>query len=187
MRRAFTLVELLVALVIAVSIAAAVMGSVSAGFRLWGKIREAGAQDTDSLFAFETMARQLRQSVRLGGKALAGSDTAFSFVTIEQGAIVRRFYRFDAMSGKLLTASQPLAALREDKECEAQEQFLAGVGSFSVSYLGRPRAGTKPEWTGSWEEKEGLPAAVRVEAARQGKTLSRTVCIPQDPSGEKKP
>ncbi len=175
----FTLIELMVSLVIAAAIAGAVMGAVAAGFRLWGRIQEGGAADRDAVFALETLARQLRQSVSLPERGYAGKPDSFYFVQSDGAAITGRGYRFDAMSGQLLAGSQPLADVREKKALEPSEPFLAGVQNLTFSYLPRPPAQGEASWSGSWEEKDGVPAAVRVEGSRQGRAFSRTVLIPR--------
>lgn len=177
-RAGFTLIELIVAITISVSVAGALMASVFAGFKLWDRVRERGIQDTDTLFVFASIGRQLRQSVRLPQKGYSGKEQAFSFVSVEGSAVVARVYSFDQMNGQLLSGRGSLEDIREKKEIAVSETVLGELEKFSVSYLAQPAVDGTMAWVNSWEEKDGIPAALRIAGIRRGQPFEQIMFIP---------
>jgi prepilin-type N-terminal cleavage/methylation domain-containing protein len=176
--KGFTLMELLVVLVISSAVAGAVIASVLAGFRLWGRIQLQGAADMETMFSLETIGRQLRQGAVLPQKGYAGEVDKFSFVTVDGGSVTARQYRYDAMGRQLLSGKEQFPEIREKKDFEASEPFLGSVENISIAYLKKNVEG-KAAWVNAWEEKDGVPAAVRIDGSRKGQTFSKTVFIPE--------
>jgi len=174
----FSLLELLIAVFISASVAVVLGASLSAGFKLWSRAKLSGAWASDTVFAVETVARQLRQGVSLRDSGLDGTNSTLSFVSIKAGRILRYNYSYDHMNHELLVCSDSLERITGDFKCKPSEVVLKDIDDLRLSYMREFFSDEGFEWQDSWERGLGSPAAVMIEGSCKGQKFSKNIFIP---------
>ncbi len=205
--RAFTFVELLIAVSIFAVVALALYSTFFAGISVWKRSGEGGNITQAMRFILDDMARDLRNAVYLTGEeesvfVFSGDSEGLVFFSIEpsslgetisQRELVKLSYSYDKDEKQLLRR-------RADKEAgfdleEAKKEILLGdIDEFKIEYCYDTGDDDDPyEWKDEWEQKENrLPRGVRLTfrlagADRDEKpvSFSRIMYVPLGVLGKK--
>ncbi len=181
----FTLVEILVVATIVSILAAGLGSSFFAGMRLWGRAQQRDTASLNAWLALEVMARELRQSLEVPFAKFKGSARELSFPAAINDAIVRVTYVYDGYEKRLRRREVGLKDLLEEKlEPEAKERVLFSpaedvVIEFAAFDQNKDEDGLVKgyEWTDTWEEDDGIPAAIRLTIKTRHATLTKTILL----------
>ena len=181
-RTGFTLVELLVVTTVFAILAGGMASTFLSGMRLWSRAQRQDAAQTDTLLALEVMAKELRQSAVLPSARLTGTSRDVSFPAALDDALVKVTYRYDADTKSVRRTQVDLREVLEGTlEPTAQEKALCSrvdslLIEFGVFDKEKPEAGY--EWKDSWDEKDGIPSAIRLTVTIAHEAVTKTVFLP---------
>lgn len=181
----FTLVEILVVATIVSFLAAGLGSSFFAGMRLWGRAQQRDTASLNAWFALEVMAKELRQSLEVPFAKFKGGARELSFPAAINDAIVRVTYVYDGYEKRLRRREVGLKDLLEKKlEPETKERVLFSpaedvVIEFAKFDPNQDEGGLVKgyEWTDTWEEDDGIPAAIRLTIKTRHATLTKTILL----------
>jgi general secretion pathway protein J len=184
----FTLVELLVALIVAGLLTAMVFGGVKLGLRAWARSRDTAAEASD-LWAVETVLRRTLgeayptfASTQLNDTSVAFAGDGESLALVAPlpqalGAGIPARMRFflvpDGASEALVMAWRLDLPGAESGEAppEAQVRLLDHVGAIHFDYFGPIALAGAPVWQAQWSGRNRLPDLVRLRIERDRSTL----------------
>lgn len=186
-RSGFTLVELLVALGIAVAMIGTVVATLAGGIRVWEMAQHTGGIEADTAFALEQFEADLRNTPPFYALPLSGDEfemTALRFVDLPENGHenARPFlwyrYRYDRQSGQLIRYSAFWPTPQMDYPM--QEVVLAGLAAVTFSYYAMPDEAETLSMAGSnWNDVTNLPFVVEMSLAfERGQSITRKVILP---------
>lgn len=183
----FTLVELLVALGIAVAMIGTVVAALAGGIRVWEMAQHTGGVETDTAFALEQFEIDLRNSPPFYALPFLGEEfefTALRMVDMRENADedARPFlwyrYRYNRQSGKLTRYSAYWPSPQMDYP--VQEVVLEGIAELTFAYYAVPEEGqpfSAP--LSNWNDATNLPFVVEMSLAfERGQAITRKVMLP---------
>ncbi|OGW90637.1 MAG: hypothetical protein A3D28_05265 [Omnitrophica bacterium RIFCSPHIGHO2_02_FULL_63_14] len=175
----FTLVEMVMSVTIFSIVAAGIAGTFFSGMKLWQRANQTSAVQYDGLWALETMARDLRQSVDLPWLGFTGSAQEISFPVPSDGLLYQLTYTFDEAGKQLLRTRVLVKDLVEDKEAEGtMRKTAADADAFSLSFLHRDADTEALSWTETWKPKDGVCVAVKPRITIKGEEFAKEIYIP---------
>ena len=178
-RKAFTLVEVILAITIFSFIAVGISTSFFSGIKLWGRAVSTDHWRNDLLLSFESMAAELRQSVNIPSIGYIGDVKSISFLTVSGDNIVRESYSFDAQNKSLMRGETKLKDItEEDKGGHLPYRPVLSLDEFSIQYLYRDNTNNISEWRSEWKKADGIFAAVRFTSKTHDEEFIKTVFIP---------
>ncbi|MCX5712247.1 MAG: prepilin-type N-terminal cleavage/methylation domain-containing protein [Candidatus Omnitrophica bacterium] len=175
----FTLVEMLVAATLFAVIGLGIMTSFSSGVKLWNRAKQTDFVRCELLLGFETLARDLRQSMDISKIGFEGTAKELSFPTLAVGKVVKMTYRFDPDSGSFNLSSiamKDLDSLKKDQVIPERVLFKAQDIVFSYLYFDKEK--NSYAWAESCPKDKGRFSAIKIQAKLKGEELEKTVFIP---------
>lgn len=158
-RPAYTLTELLVALVVAGVVTAMLAGVVTGFARSDGRLKAQAAADADIAAGLDAVARLISRAAP--GGAVTGEANALAFDAVEPDypALPGLYnYQLRVAGGR---AGAVLNVLRtRDRGDPVEARAIAAAASIRFAY-----ADSKGEWKESWAPADGAPALIRIEVA----------------------
>ena len=181
----FTLVELLVALGIAVAMITTVVATLVGGIRVWEMAQHTGGIEADTAFALEQFENDLRNTPPFYALPFSGDQsemTALRLVALPENATeeARPFlwYRYRYEAGQLIRYSAYWPTRQMDDP--AEEVLLEGLAELSFSYYAVPEDDqlfSAP--LSNWNDSTNLPLVVEMQLAfERGNTITRKVILP---------
>lgn len=175
-RRAFTLVEVLISAVIFSIIAAALMGSFTAGAKIWSRAQNQDIAASDLALNLEIVARDLRQSVYLEQIGFEGDGSQVSFLSFIAQTPYKVTYKFDSSRKLLMRRQEDLeSAFSEDVQEKYSEKAIAELDDFQLSYFYFDTEEQQYLWKDEWEKTEKVFPAIRIKARLKNEELSKTI------------
>ncbi len=164
--RGFTLVELIIAVTITVTLGAAIYTCFAQGVRLWTRAsRDRGEWKVD--LWVEKMTTDLRNAVRDPQWSFKGTSKELSFATLvpgEYGSLTPAYfqYAFDPRIGKLLLRQYSFEEfLNRAFDSKASEPVLTKVVAFDLEYYGYDTKSRAYRWGSQWN-KDCFPKTVKI-------------------------
>lgn len=167
-RGGFTLIELLVATALTAVAAGVIAAAFSAGFRVWYRASQQGGAYGDALLAFETIARDIRNTTPNRVVAFRGEETALTIPSIMQGVFdgtnhmgsIR--YEFNSVNRSLDRVVVPVEFPGPGRD--SRETMATGVTGVHLAYADAgANGGASIAWLGEWTGRTNAPVAVRVK------------------------
>jgi type II secretory pathway component PulJ len=162
MRTGHSLLELLIALTLAVAVGVVTVAAFAAGLRTWERAR-ALQQDAGWRIALETFERDVRNALPFRGAPFAGRRDSIEFagrVPAERSGrlgVIR--YAHDRGARALVRERR---VWRPEATAQGPEEILVSdVGRVAFAY-GDGSGRGEGVWEDAWLERTNLPAAVRV-------------------------
>lgn len=177
--RAFTLVEVILAITIFSFIAVGISTSFFSGIKLWGRAISTDSWRNDILLGFESVSAALRQSVNIPTIGYSGDAKSISFPIVSGNNIVRASYYFDAQKKALIRRETKLKDILEEKIDSSPEGIsVLSLDEFSIQYLYRDPLSNISEWRAEWKKEDGIFAAVKFTSKTHNEEFNKTVFIP---------
>ncbi|MDO8536216.1 MAG: type II secretion system protein [Candidatus Omnitrophota bacterium] len=178
-KRAFTLVEVILAITIFSFIAVGISTSFFSGMKLWGRAISTDSWRNDILLGFESVSAELRQGVDIPAIGYKGDAKSFSFPAPSGNSIVKASYLFDAQKKALVRSETKLKdILREDIIGSTGGKSMLYLDDFSVQYLYRDPLTEISEWKTEWKKEDGVFIAVKFTGKSHNEEFNKTVFIP---------
>ena len=166
-RRAFTLIELIIATLILSVVIVSIYGAFSAGIKAWS--RNAEGKDFQKIrIALLRIQKELRSSFFFSGIPFSGTSLRITFPAVEEkGKIyaVNYYIAEDRNKGcKVLMKRKSVLTDARLLEEQATDEFIFSADSISFEYAHESKDGLKGfEWKGIWEESRGeIPSLVKI-------------------------
>lgn len=175
--KAFTLIEMLLAMTIFSFIALGIATSFFSGVKLWSRAKTSDFWRNDVILSFEALSSKLRQSLNIPLIGFEGSPQEISFPALSGNTIVRISYYFDVGKKSLIRKEARLKDILEEKE-EISKRSTLSLDEFSVQYLYINPETKKYEWKTSWKKEEGIFIAVKFNGKAHNELFQKTVFIP---------
>jgi prepilin-type N-terminal cleavage/methylation domain-containing protein len=184
LRKAFTLIELLIVTALLGMTIAAIAGAFSGGLRAWDAARTFGRAETEGVVALRMVRRDLMNTFPFYAVPFAGQARAMSFPCVlgapadrpRAGAPGTVEYAFDPARKELLRRRTSL--LEQGAPESGWEQIAEGVRSAEFRYASFAGAGGVSGWAERWDDKTNHPSAVLVRlTVEQGE---RTATIEEE-------
>ncbi|MFA5148255.1 MAG: type II secretion system protein [Candidatus Omnitrophota bacterium] len=182
--KAFTTVELLVAVCISSMMAYAAYSTLSGGLNAYKRIKNFAGSQTDVLLALEKIERDLSSTFPISGIEFKGIASRVSFpgVSGAAGPVVNIAYYFDTATGNLIREEQAYAcAITKSEGAGITTAELSPLQELGFSFCYYDEGRETCEWKDTWPGPDP-PIAVKIEAAFDsgGKTVKvkRIVLIP---------
>lgn len=193
-RRAFTLIELIIATVILSLIVVSIYSAFSAGIKAWRRGSE-GEEAQKVRIALLKIQKELRGSFFFSDAPFEGTSSEVAFpLIISEGDrdrvyIVRYYITEDRGTGAkaLMKSKMPF---RRNNEIEGKnvEEFIFSADSIVFNYGYGLKDGSKGlEWLGLWGESQKMfPSAVKISFrfSAGGEIYNKTIFIPQGRLGK---
>lgn len=200
-KKAFTLLELMVATSILGLIGLAVLTTFGSGLHVYERVQSYGGLQADILLSLEEMERDLANTFPLSGIEFEGEAQKITFPAVietietideEERAVPSIGQIAYSLGGdddqKVLMRDQwdYSQAVSGDKSENDQSGFFAYVKDIRFSYYFLDGKNEEYGWKESWsaEEDEGSPVAVKIELTYEDRgrdiTLVRTVFLPSE-------
>ena len=205
-RRGFTFIELLIAVSIFAVVAIALYSTFFAGISVWRRSGPDGSVYQDVKFAFDDIAKDLKNAVYLSGDEesifiFSGSAEEIAFITLEPTfseedtgrELVKVAYSFDESEGQLIRKRADILAGFDVEKAE-KEVLLDGLEGFTLEYCYDSGDEDAPYlWEEEWEDDEmRLPRGVKVvflikteTAGKQPLKFSEIIFVPTGILGER--
>lgn len=176
MKAGFTLLELLVALAITVTMTGVIIASFASGVRVWSAVEEVAGQEAAVWPGLGVFERDLKNHRPFRGIPFEGAPTAVSFPVVldfardpaRSDAMARLGtvrYSFDDRAQALVRHAWPFPGDRAWPH-DAGERMIENVESILLDYAAWPAETQGPEagpqWTDEWPTPDEAPMAVRI-------------------------
>jgi len=168
--RAFTLVEVLIASAIFVTIIGLVFATLFVTFNSWRRAEEVSIRQQQARFLFFRLNRELSSTV-CPGKFRGDKNTFFFITALIPMAEVGYIYSPDK---KNVSRFFEKSADFDFETYDSKKVVISNVEMWEVSYLD-----AEGRWQDKWEETEGLPRAIRIvfKIGRKGPVQENIVHI----------
>lgn len=185
-RKAFTLIELAISMLIFAIAVVSIYGAFNAGIKAWR--RSAESRDFQKIrISLLRMQKELRGSFFFSGVPFKGMPSEITFpVTGEEGKIyaVNYYIAEDKNRGrKVLMKKNSVFADDRFFEEEAVDEFIFSADSIDFEYAYGVRCGLKGlEWKGIWEgPQQKIPLLVKInfKLGLNEDAYHKTILIPQ--------
>jgi prepilin-type N-terminal cleavage/methylation domain-containing protein len=176
-KKGFTLVEALLVAAIFSIIAVGIAATLFSGIRLWGWFNSIDSEYADTIFAFERISQELRQSLNNSDIGFQGSASEFFFPVLDGGSVTKVIYLFDANEKMLLRKSISLQDVILGKD-DYNERNILFLDEFYLDYLAPDIEKNSYAWKDTWEKKEGVFPAVRIKAKLKDEEITKRIFIP---------
>ncbi len=172
-KRAFTLIELLLVLLLLGSVMTVVMACFDGGFRVYARVSAFGTGEADIYLAGEVMERDLRNAVDMEGVPFQGDAGVLAFATVVydgsgEGRPASVRYAMVAGRGVTRSVASLVPVAGGESPAASMEWWLADGYRLVFSYLARGEGDDGDAAAGfvdTWPAGTNLPAAVRFEIA----------------------
>lgn len=166
-RRAFTLIELIVATLILSVVIVSIYGAFNAGIKVWS--RNAEGKDLQKIrIALLRIQKELRSSFFFSGIPFSGTSMSIIFPAVEEKDkiyAVNYYILEDRNKGcEVLMKRKSVFTAAGLLEEQAMDEFIFSADSISFEYAHEPKDGLEGfEWKGIWEESlEKIPSLVKI-------------------------
>lgn len=178
-KKAFTLVEVILAITIFSFIAVGISTSFFSGIKLWGRAVSTDHWRNDVLLGFESIAAALRQTVDIPDIGYSGDEKSLSFLTPSGNNIIKASYSFDAQKKALIRRETKLKDVSEENvDAHSDSKSVLSLDEFSIRYLYKDPLKDSSEWRTEWKKEDGIFAAVRFTSKTHNEEFNKTVFIP---------
>jgi prepilin-type N-terminal cleavage/methylation domain-containing protein len=182
MKKAFTLIELLLTLCIFSVVSLSVYSTFNQGMKVWKRANQMNTKERKTLLKIEKLQRQIRQSFINKDIVFSGEKQQICFPQVINSEALRLTYAFDLDKKQIVYAADKLSdvILEEDKEDKPKPKFqtyLSNVELLSFSYLFYDLQEKIYIWKDEWKEK-GLPLAVKINLTIDDKINLYTIFLP---------
>jgi len=175
----FTLVEMAIVAILFAIIGVGLVGTLSAGLKIWSRAKDAGTLAPQEAFTLELIARDLRQSVYVPQVGFTGEGKQLSFLAFSRDSVFKVTYKFDDMQNVLLRRQEGLkTAIDEDLQGEYTEEKFADLDDAQFRYLYFDKDKKDYAWKDTWAKKGGLPPAVKIKVKLGNEECEKIVFIP---------
>lgn len=181
--RAFSLVELLIALSIFAVVSIAIYSTFNSGLKVLRKVKDIDLAQQSFIFKIERFSKELRQLVPLRKLLLSGAKESVSFGALVDEEPCRLTYYFDKSSGNLMRQTDRLAEIiTEEKKIDPELKskgavFLKKANEIKFAYLYRDLKKNVYAWAEEWKENF-LPLAVQLTVSCDKQNYVTTVFLP---------
>ncbi|MFA6350113.1 MAG: prepilin-type N-terminal cleavage/methylation domain-containing protein [Candidatus Omnitrophota bacterium] len=175
----FTLVEVMIAATLFSVVGLGILTSFSSGMKLWNRAKQADMPKCELLLGFETVSRDLRQSMDIAKIGFEGDARSLSFPALASGKIVKMTYSFDpdgAILKAYYIALKDIDSLKTDENSIKKTLFKADELSFAYLYYDMDKGAYI--WADSWKKEDGRFIAVKIQAKLKGNTFAKTIVSP---------
>ena len=197
--RGLTFVELLISISLVGVIALTLFGVLSGAFNIWERVQGSGSQDRLVEFTLEQIRRDLCSARFFEPVGFEGAYDQVSFPSLvimtyrrdkselEVDEPGRVGYWFDSGRGALCRSEHGYRLIRRYRLRDGRRPVLLGLRRVRFSYAKLQADGKAVDWSGSWEPKDGHPAAVKIEIgyldekSREERSRSLLVPLPLSP------
>lgn len=171
-RKAFTLIELLMVLLLLGTVMTVIIACFDGGFRVYARVSAFGISETEAYLAGEMVERDLKNAIPVRSVPFKGESSGMEFATVLNGqadsdggpGVVR--YRSTPESGIIRSAARLRAGDAAPAAVAEDEQLLAGDYALTLQYLGdrtdAGAGGSQDGWVDMWPGETNLPRAVRI-------------------------
>ncbi|MDP3791112.1 MAG: type II secretion system protein [Candidatus Omnitrophota bacterium] len=178
-KRAFTLIETLLAMTIFAFIGLGIAMSFFSGIKLWDRATTSGLWINDMVLNFETVSKELRQSLDVPAIGFEGDIKSFSFPGLSGNKIVKVSYSFDAAAKAIKRSETMIKDIIEEKmKVESVEKNAFPLDEFSAQYLKMDKDSKSLEWKDEWKKEDGIFIAVRFKGKSHNEEFQKTIFIP---------
>ena len=175
----FTLLETVIVATLFAIIGVGLVGTLSAGLRIWSRAKNTGTLYSQEAFALELVARDLRQSVVFPKIGFTGEAKQLSFLAFSRGSVFKITYKFDDMQKALVRRREELkTAIDEDLQGEYTEEKFADLDNAQFGYLYFDKDKKDYAWKDVWAKEDGVPPAVRIKMKLGNEECEKIVFIP---------
>jgi len=186
MRKGFTLLELLLAVSIFAVISIAVYSTFNAGMNVWRRVSATSLHEKRRVLKIEKLKKELRQSFVFKEKEITfiGGNNQLSFPVIIGSRIKKAVYSYDPSRRALLKGIGDLSEIADARDESGKwmpemSVFVENVDNVTFSYFNFDLTKGVYSWADKWENKAGLPAAVRCNITfPENETFAETIFIP---------
>lgn len=178
-KKAFTLIETILAVTIFSFIAVGISTSFFSGMKLWGRAINTDYWRNNILLDFESISSELRQSVNVPDIGFSGDVKSVSFPTISGNNIVKITYSFDPLKKTIVRSEAGLKdVLAERISGYSPGKSILSMDEFSVKYLQRDVVKGTSEWKSEWDKEDGIFTAIKFTLKTHDEEFNKTVFIP---------
>lgn len=183
--RGFTLIEILIALAIFSLVGSVIVSVFNKGVFAWKKDYKEDSLHQKARLSLELIAAELRNMCSFKPIEFEGESSSIAFASHGSGkkedALCRIEYYFDTLEKSLKRNYRNVNHLYSHKQ-GIDEKLISGVDDFHIQYAYLDY-NTDIIWEDTWEEKDVLPAGVRINISlsdEEGESIrfSKTVHIP---------
>lgn len=178
--KAFTLIEILLAMTIFAFIGIGIATTFFSGIKLWQRATSgADLWRNDMILSLEAVSKDLRQSLDIPAIGFEGNSKTFSFPVVSGDNIVMTSYSFDA-GAKVLARSQAMYKdiLEEKINVSTSVKDIVSLDEFSAQYLKADKDAKTLEWKDEWKKEDGIFAAVRFKYKAHNEEFQKTIFVP---------
>jgi prepilin-type N-terminal cleavage/methylation domain-containing protein len=181
--RAFTLVELLIAVSIFSVVSIAIYSTFSSGLSVLRRVKYIDFKQQKILLKQERFSRELRESCQCRKPLFLGNKMKISFCGIVDYVPSRITYYFDNASGSLMRNSDRLMDIITSEgsvEPELKSKptvFVSGIKGARFLYLYLDLKKKTYSWSEEWTEIS-LPIAVKMIISTEAREYATTVFLP---------
>lgn len=190
---AFTLIELLIVVSILAIIATAIFAALSSGINVYRKVQAYTTKQIDILLTLEKMEKDVRNMLNVSNIPFRGGPEDMSFPGLimeydregNPAAYVGGIsYQFNDETGHLIREEHVYAeAVSGITHGAGPSGSPTSVETAAFSYYYFDAVLKEHTWKNSWNAKDGIPKAVRIELkfndGNKDVELARTIFIPQ--------
>ena len=175
----FTLVEMAIVAILFAIIGVGLVGTLSAGLKIWSRAKDTGTLSPQLAFTLELVARDLRQSVYVPQIGFTGEGKQLSFLAFSRDSVFKITYKFDDMQKVLVRRQEELkTAIEEDLQGEYTEKKFADLDNAQFRYLYFDKDKEDYAWKDTWAKEDGVPPAVRIKMKSGDEGCEKIVFIP---------
>jgi len=188
-RRAMTLVELLITTALVAVISLAIYSTLNSAIKIWSKVQQAIPEE-DVVIFLERFTSDLRNTFAFAGINFLGEDEKLEFPTLvlsprmNNRTVGKVVYYYDSGKWQLARQQSDYSGVYSQESPQAL-QVLANVRRLKFLYYDYDPQKKEYFWEDEWS-KEKLPLAVRVEFELSGNSrlFRKTVNIPVSVKGK---
>lgn len=174
--RAFSLVELLVTIAILSVVIVGIFTMFATGINIWKKSQLHNVVINKFSIFGAWFSSELRNSILFPTFGFSGSETSVAFAYFNDEEISKVTYYFDSTEGKVYRSYISLEDLTAEKSASERE-MLTDVEAAEFSYY-VSSGDEELNWQDTWEDKEELPKAVKIELIIKGSQFNTKVWMP---------
>jgi len=186
--RGFTVIEVLVSLSLFAIISLAVYSAFAGGISAWRKTQEFSSVYQTGRLLLESIAGELRNTVKLKGTEFVGEPKRLSFVT---ALPVSGVVGGDSTMGGISIVTYELgrslssvgSALYRRKESNLKKRgepvpVADPIESLIFAYTYKDANGEIQPWSGKWNMKNEIPYGIKIDLSIEGVHFAKWIMIP---------